>query len=468
MEKFLNRLEPDKEEQRVLLKALQSYAVAAVGKIKLPSVVYLDQIAGQLGVTRSRARDIAEEFRAKFFKVTDFNLRQSEGLGMWNATADLGKVVNLDTIQRRVEREGLPKNKADIEVLRFTTRYGRMQKAYEYTSEYGGRVIAKNKSISSVEYIMRVGGTQGASLSIFNTGRIRMSGGYLTSTPKKILNFILPGVDIPIQINNVTSKIVLAATVNTDTLENILDVPSGLARFRNYTLKSRLDPPFLYVAFDDAFTLVISKSGTVVIEGAADIKKAVDVTQDFLEALKDSGLLTPSARNVRARPKKTQVAKRADNRPAPEITRRGTSCPVGRRPSPYSYEGKCPRAGDYIRPNPQGQPCCYGIPKKIDYSRNKVREAYRKADVRVPESVRKIFGFGENTNEKKTNVGREAPKLDMYVDPKVGFKIGTRQCARYSKVALVDMAIRLGIPLPKKVTKPILCDLLLKKSQMNK
>jgi hypothetical protein len=47
----------------------------------------------------------------------------------------------------------------------------------------------------------------------------------------------------------------------------------------------------------------------------------------------------------------------------------------------------------------------------------------------------------------------------------VGLKIGSRQCSRYSKVALVDIAHRKGIELPKKVTKPILCEILAKFAQ---
>jgi hypothetical protein len=41
-----------------------------------------------------------------------------------------------------------------------------------------------------------------------------------------------------------------------------------------------------------------------------------------------------------------------------------------------------------------------------------------------------------------------------------GNKIDSRQCLRYTKVALVDIARRLRINLPQKLTKPILCDLI--------
>jgi hypothetical protein len=51
------------------------------------------------------------------------------------------------------------------------------------------------------------------------------------------------------------------------------------------------------------------------------------------------------------------------------------------------------------------------------------------------------------------------------INKELGFKIGSRQCMRFTKVSLVDMALRLGIALPSKLTKPILCDLIAKHVQ---
>ena len=63
-------------------------------------------------------------------------------------------------------------------------------------------------------------------------------------------------------------------------------------------------------------------------------------------------------------------------KPAPEITRRGTSCPLERQPYPYSMQGKCLKDRCYVKPNPQGQPCCYKIPRTIKYSESKVKAVY--------------------------------------------------------------------------------------------
>ena len=135
------------------------------------------------------------------------------------------------------------------------------------------------------------------------------------------------------------------------------------------------------------------------------------------------------------------------------MTRRGTTCPVGRRPVPYGYSGKCTSAGCYIKPNPQGQPCCYAEPKKLDYSRDKVQELYKKAGIQIPDSVKKLFGI--TSQNRAVEVASKVPELKLN-----GNKIDSRQCLRYTKVALVDIARRLRLTLPTKVTKPILCALI--------
>ena len=224
----------------------------------------------------------------------------------------------------------------------------------------------------------------------------------------------------------------------------------------------------------------MSKSGSIVIEGARDIREAAQVSRRFIEVLKDTGILEArrNQKNISISPKPSKLARREDNKPAPSITRRGTTCPPDRCPVPYSFQGKCPQGPNYyVRPNPQGQPCCYKKPKRTDYIEKKVEERYKRANVKVPASVRQTFGFGQNTNNKANNVGKVAPKnLRFFYEQSVGknkknpvgFKIGSRQCSRYSKVALIDIATRLGMGLPSKLTKPRLCELLQNFVTLNK
>jgi hypothetical protein len=91
-----------------------------------------------------------------------------------------------------------------------------------------------------------------------------------------------------------------------------------------------------------------------------------------------------------------------------------------------------------------------------------VENAYRKAGVKVPTNVRKLFGIGHNTNNRPVNVANKKVVLNLKLrtNNKSGFMINSRQCLRYTKVALVDIAHRLKIPLPSKLTKPVLCALI--------
>lgn len=485
-------------DEELIRPLLRAYAIATSGGIQLPSRTYLDQIAAITNLSLSNVRELAKNYKEEEFETENFNLKQSDDLylGMYNATTDYGRTVDLGKIRDYVVENGFEEEQVDVftfKALKMSTRYGRFKKAFEFNKEYGARKTANvnNSKLSSIEFIVKIKKgrkVQGASFNIFNTGRIRFSGGYIDGSPnepislvryiEKIVNLKLS--DKPIKINNVTSEIKLGANIDVNQLHSLLDVGEGLAKFGGYVLKSTYEParnvflakakkdsPFLYVSFGNKFTILLTKKGSLVIEGKEAPETRLPVVKRFVNFLKIAGILTPTRRNVVPSPKPSKIARRANNKPAPNVTRRGTTCPKESCPVPYSFQGKCPQGeGYYVRPNPQGQPCCYKVPKRLDYMRNKVAERYRRANVKVPENVRKLFGIGLNTNNKPTNVGRKAPtNLRFEMNKELGFKIGSRQCMRFSKVSLVDMAIKLGITLPKKVTKPILCDLIAKHVQ---
>jgi len=482
----------DEEELRPILRA---YAIATSGDIQLPTRTYLDEIVAISDLSLREARALAEEFKRREFKPENFQLRQSETLylGMYNATLDTGKTVDLGKIRDFVKGTGFSQqdvNGVTFKALKMSTRYGKFKKAYEYNKEYGGRQIANipDERLSSVEFIVKVKkGTkvQGASFNIFNTGRVRFSGGYVegsASEPTSLVRYIenVTGLKMstkPIKINNITSEIKIGASIDIAQLYALLNVSREIAKFKNYPIsatyepardvflaKKKKDSPFLYVTFGKEFTILLTAKGSLIIEGKESPTKRLPVIRDFISFLKTAGILRQTNSPVRVVHRPSKIARRADNKPAPEITRRGTTCPKEARPVPYSFQGACPQGRDYyVRPNPQGQPCCYRIPKRPEYLRNKVEERYQRANVKVPNSVRSIFGIGLDTNAKQVNVGKKAPdNMRFEMNKKLGFKIGSRQCYRFSKVSLVDIAIRLGIILPKKVTKPILCDLIAK------
>lgn len=73
--------------------------------------------------------------------------------------------------------------------------------------------------------------------------------------------------------------------------------------------------------------------------------------------------------------------------------------------------------------------------------------------------------MGTETVNRPVNVANTGAGLKIRIQNN---KINSRQCLRYTKVALVDIATRLKIALPSKLTKPILCDLIKKSASANK
>ena len=506
---FVKNLENDEMVQQDLLNLLRAYAISKKSNIQLPSVRILDEIGGMLDITRSRAKDIADRYVLNFFKEPAFDLQISAPtrLGMFNATADTGDVLDLDPLKQILEVVGFEEQSKNGYKVVATNAIGsnkRFKKLFEYTREYGMKTFSNEKP-TNIQFKLKVtkgDETQGATVNLYYTGRIRFSGGYFSGSmddvraPLRYISekFFKIRDNIAVTINNTTATLRMNANVNLVPVYAAIESADGLAKFDDFELKETYEPEkfsivkknkktskFLYIKFkgpDQSFTINLSVPGSVMIEGATDIDKAIQVVKKFLKSLKKSGLLTRIAtpRNLNAvKPKKTQYVRRLNMKPSPEITRRGTSCPKDRRPEPYSFQGKCPKKGHCVRPNPQGQPCCYKTPKSVKYIQEKLDKRYKNANVKVPECVRLAYGIGQNTNNKFENVGRANTGMNIYFDKKVGkngvnpvgLKIGSRQCLRFSKVALVDIVKRKGLQLPRKVTKPILCDMLSKVAQNN-
>jgi TATA-box binding protein (TBP) (component of TFIID and TFIIIB) len=413
-------------------------------------------------------RDVAPQ-RAKL-KETALKISPLS-IGLYNATVDTKSPIDIRSILEKVKENGLV-SEDGIKVTEFVIRYGKFQTAVKYTSEYGLQGD-ETKPFVSADFKLKItkgGTTKGASFSYYASGKIRFSGGHLDSLdeqPKELIDFFSKNYHKigtrSFVLNNVTSEFKLGFPLKTSLIYDMFSEETVKSYFKGYHVVAKYNnKKFLYLTFSEEFSLVVSNSGVIQIQGTTKVEDAYKVSKDFFTALKDNDFLEVSkAQNIRINsPKKTKIARRMNNKPAPNITRRGTTCPVGRRPNPYSYEGKCPQ-GDtcFIKPNPQGQPCCYTKPKDIKYSRNKVENAYTKAGVRIPNSVRQFFGMGLATVGRPVNVANVAAKLNIRVQNN---KINSRQCLRYTKVALVDIATRLKIPLPSKLTKPILCDLIKK------
>ena len=439
--------------------AFRSYAIADTfrSKITLPPILYLRK---EFGSEWKLQVDKAKQYQIG--KGVDYNASSSKiQYGMYNATYDTEKIIDLQKdIIDPVLQNGFKKATSHFKILKMTARHGRFEVYSEYTSEYGYKSLSDKKDITNVEFLVKItrnGKTQGAIFVFFNSGRLRFSGGYIEgepSEPADLLKFMVGSVDTSnIKVNNTTGEFKIGYTLDLDTLYYMLNLPTdSAAKYKGYTLtvSKKDNGSSLYIKFKNDFTLVCSANGTIQIEGADNIKKAFDITTNFIKLLAEMQIV--------------QSAQRMNMKPAPNVTRRGTSCPTERCPVPYSFEGHCPYADYYIKPNPQGQPCCYKKPQSTTYSRAKIEAAFRKANVRIPSATRKLFELDE-VRDKQVNVGKNISNLRTYYNSsigkngkEVGFKIDTRQCVRYTKVALVDIARRMGIVgVSASMTKPDLC-----------
>ena len=440
--------------------------------------------------TQAQALNDLEKYKKEKFdpRVRELKTKQLKvsplSLGMYNATIDTETNISIVDLLKGILKKGL-KESGGVKCLKISTVYGKFAKAFEITAEYGERIIKRvaPSKLTAVEFILRSQG-QGASVTIFKTGRIRFSGGYTTGTPRdvnSILDFMnthyfkFPG-RVDIKVNNNTTGFEINMGINRAAIFHILDpaVTKKLARFGEYDISAEFYPererskvkkktPFLYIKFSgpEKFSLICSQQGTIMIEGTLNIRKSYDVARAFFERLKNFDLLVPgSGRNIKNREKKpSKIARRMNMKPAPNVTRRGATCPPGKRPVPYSFQGKCPEPNHYVRPNPQGQPCCYRVPKRLEYMKPRVAKRYAKAGVRVPENVRRLFDIRNQAN-LPNNVSKNAPGVVTSVNNKSGFKIDSRQCMRYTKVSLVDIATRMGLIIPRVITKPKLCQMI--------
>ena len=376
-----------------------------------------------------------------------------------------------------------------VEVVEVKARHGKFQTAFEISDEYIFKSKKNNVNINALEFKVRLskdGQVQGASFTIYNNGSIRFSGGYIDVSmkqsnaqvpitileqPETIRHHIINTYakdsaflkTAPLKFNNIGAVFTVSRPI-------LLEQTASLPEFARITTYEPEMSPRMVIRFPD-FALQASTGGIIQIKGIRDPDLLGQAYNEAVRAVRTFVFKKSDIKNFNKRAfKKATISKRSNALPAPNVSRRGTTCPVGRRPDPYSFQGACPDikfgkktvsgANCYVRPNPQGQPCCYKKPKKIAFSKNKVEEAYAKANVKVPNAVRTKFNIGANTNNKKNNVGgnTNTGNINIKNDPVTGIKIGTRQCSRYTRVALFDIAKRLGIMgITGKTTKEALC-----------
>ena len=385
----------------------------------------------------------------------------------------------------------------DVEysLVEMTGRSARLKPLFTHTAEYN---FSFNKTkydfpeFSSIDYkISMRGGDEEkfGSISIFfkpETPRIIVRGGYFDCTdandfkgyysqPRNLLEALFkikgknPGTLGPLKRANTVAS--LRTGKKFDYKKFIKNKPqvNGELNIKNKgptQVRIKLDGDHLMSITNNGIIQVAFKNNASKVE----VKRIMAKVQSIRKSLADYFGGAVAAPII-----KSKAATRIAGAPAPNVSRRGTTCPPGKRPDPYSYTGKCPE-GTYIRPNPQKQPCCYKIPAQKGYYRSKLYNVYRNAGVKMPNSVAKIFSLNKNNttrgvNVANKNIGNAITKTMARVRQANGkmknvqtIKIGSRQCIRFSKQQLMDYVLRTGYAntgLSKK-SKQELCDILTK------
>lgn len=276
-------------------------------------------------------------------------------------------------------------------------------------------------------------GGKGHAVNLFNNGKITFTGGYpegatdINETPRRVLEIAVGNEYQDFKINSVTAQF------EGDFEGSLQDI----ARVTRGEIKQH---------FVSIPSMRIYSRGTIQVSGIKtqrQFETLGDKVQGLISLLINRGAVHTGI--VRERiPVRTRPQARQNNQIAPDVATRSTTCPKDRRPDPYSFAGAAP-PGYYVGVNPQGQPCCYKIPQRKEYLRNKIKNRFAALGLKVPNSTREIFNIQVNNANKPANVSGHINENLKFFNSNTGFKIGTRQATRYSLTRLLNISRRIGV-----------------------
>lgn len=369
-----------------------------------------------------------------------------------------------------------------------------------HTREYGIKTLQKGGlRYDSVVFKGKLG-RRAFSLRIFRTGKCTFTGGYsdgavsLRKDPMYIVRTILKNVD-SFELKSCMAEIdtgyKIRPGVEPFTLLSL--ITKAIPEYSNYTMpipEEGIMQPFVSVG-----PIRVFPNGKIQLyqfSNELEYARIKSVAGVVIRTLEKSGIYVPRVSDVPPS-RATKAQFRHTNQIAPNIKSRATTCPKDRRPTPYSFGGEPIGPGWYVGANPQGQPCCYKIPKvRKDYMKPKIIQRFANLGIRIPRSAKNAFGIDVNNSNKPINVSGKEPdtlkfsilgdaiyygmkraskdaikrastilgksgeelisalkttqddRLSQYsVVPNL--KIGTRMADRWTLPRLVDIAQRLGI-----------------------
>jgi hypothetical protein len=291
-----------------------------------------------------------------------------------------------------------------IDVKEINGLYGRFQTGIKVTRNKGfqGEFTDKYFTVQFKINVSKNGVSKDASFNVYKNGKIRFSGGIVdednfSTEPELIRKHIINNYTLgqrflynPLEFNN------LSGTIKTNANFDL----AKTARM----MKASYEPELIDLLYyqNNNIKYVFSRTGTIQIQGVTSIPKLLEgyekVKQMVVKIYKQGGVrsLFPNFKDVLDVKKTKQKIK--------------TTCPKPRIP----VNGKCPTEFPVIRKNPQGHDCCY----KKGKAKSKTPPVSKTPS---PKNVR------------------------LVLDPNGGLKIGSRQCMRYSREALANIARNQGI-----------------------
>ena len=310
-----------------------------------------------------------------------------------------------------------------LEVKEISCFFGQFQQGMKVTKANGiqGEFSKKYTGVRFKMNVSKGDVVKGVNMVIYKNGKIQLSGGFVgkndfLSEPEYIRKYIID--------NYTRQQTFLYAPLVFNNLSGIFRVNGLINLTRAYReipgeghYEPELGVQVVYKTYK-GFKYIISEDGNIQLSGVDKAEKLLTAYSNGIEMvneMKSKGIIY-----ALASPKDVDIKKKTK--------KETTTCPIPRRPKPYTLDGKCTKNTNVVRKNPQGQLCCY---KK----------------------------------SKKTS----SPPIRVILDKNKNLVIGGRQCMRYSKPALVALAKKLGIMgVMEKKTKTDICVLIVKKVGVNR
>ena len=391
--------------------------------------------------------------------------------GMFNATVnkdfdaesrvDLKYILNKTPLDRTALGGGLY-----IDTKEMVGYYGRFKTGFSHTREYGkkGNINEKFFTVQVKFSITNGTETSGGTVNFYKNGKIRFSGGFvgkgeeIVNQPELIRKFMVkkytPGQSFlynRFEYNNLSGQFRMNGV-----FKNMARLHANSVR---YGFKSNYEPeisPMMYALYK-GHKYIIAKSGAIQISGASNpsaLNAAYNAASGFFSMLYAKGEIQLTS-NVPKNIARKTVAVRA----------KVSTCPKSRRPP-------C-KPGYQAKKNPQGDECCYKIPKrkstrksptnnskKITYDNDGTMRVGKKKCAALTKSTlldvaKKMGVVGAKASNKKDKICGMIKNLDLGNST---FKVKGKSCVSYKKDELIALALNNGVSVEDSDTVKTLCE----------